>query len=75
MVAVRVGLLQSFELVEDRLHVREHVPFGEKIGEEMRQGRRAKRRDQILERVSPAIVDAVLCVGVDAPLGPGARLA
>ena len=44
MMAVRIGLLESFELVEDRLHIGELVAFGEKVREEMRQRCRTKRR-------------------------------
>src|SRR5947199_7114260 len=69
MMAVRIGLLESFELVEDRLHIGELVAFGEKVREEMRQRCRTKRRAQILERVCPAIVYAVGRIGIDPPLG------
>ena len=68
-MALRVGLLHGFELVDDRLRVGELVALGEKVGEEMRQRRGAKRRAQILERVGPAIVDAVGRVIIDPPLG------
>ncbi len=44
VMAFRVGLLESLELVNDRLHTGEPVAFGEKIREEMRQRRCAKCR-------------------------------
>lgn len=43
MMAVTVGLPESFELVDDRLHIGELVAFGEKVREEMRQRCGAKR--------------------------------
>src|SRR5918994_977266 len=69
MMAVRLGLLESFELVDDRFQIRKFVAFSEKVRKEMRQRRRPKRRAQILERVRPAIVYAVGRVGLDPPLG------
>src|SRR3989338_1292921 len=35
MMAVLLGFLESFELVQDRLHISEFVAFGEKVREEM----------------------------------------
>src|SRR5919106_3532280 len=69
MMDVMIGPLESFELMEDGLQIGVLVAFGEKVREEMRQRRRTKRRAQILERVSPAIVYAVGRVGIDPPLG------
>ena len=59
VMAFGIGLCKRFELVDDRLHVGVLVAFGEEVGKEVRQRRGAKRRAQILERVGPAIVDAV----------------
>src|SRR5438093_7648023 len=68
MMAVRIGLLESFELVEDRLHIGELVALSEKVRKEIRQRRRTKHRAQILEHVCPAIVYAVGRIGIDPPL-------
>ena len=38
------------------------VALGEHVGEKMRQRRGAERRAQILERVAPAVIDALLAV-------------
>jgi len=69
MVAVRIGLCESLELVDDGLHIGVFITFAEKVGEEMRQRRRAKPRTQILERIGPAIIDAVGSIIIDAPFG------
>jgi hypothetical protein len=66
MVIVRIGLRQRLELIDDRLHVGLWIALGKHVGEKMRQRRRAERRAQILERVAPAVVDALLTVGRDA---------
>src|SRR5262245_9595737 len=69
MMTFWIGLRERFELVNDRLHVGVLVAFGKKIGEEMSQRSGAKRRTQILERVGPAIVDAIGRVVGDPSLG------
>src|SRR5919108_2668723 len=69
MMTLRIGLLESFELVNDRLHIGEFVSFGEKVCEEMCQRRCTKRWAQILESVCPAVVYAIRRVGVDPSLG------
>ena len=35
MMTIGIGLLECFELMDDRLHVGVFVPLGEKVGEEM----------------------------------------
>ena len=69
MMAFGIGLCESFELVDDRLHIGVFIAFGEEVRKEMRQRCGAKRRAQIFERVGPAIVDAIGRVVGDSSLG------
>src|SRR5262245_34044096 len=69
MMAVRIRLRERFELMDDRFHVGVSVAFAEKVRKEVRQWSGAKRRAEIFERVSPAIVDASGRVIIDPPFG------
>src|ERR1043165_1533520 len=67
-VAFGIRLSQSFELMNDRLRIRVLVSFAEEIREKMRQRCRPEACAQILERVSPAVIDALCRVVGDPPL-------
>src|SRR5690242_492577 len=67
ILGVRLG--QRLKLINDRLRVGVRVAPSEQIGEVVRQRRGAERRAEILERVTPAVIDALRGVGGDAARG------
>src|SRR5262245_32331919 len=64
-----VRLRMRLELTDDRRQIAVRVALGEQVGEEARHWGRPEGGAEVVERVAPTIVDAMLLVGLDAAMG------